>query len=56
MGELASHMGWSFQHASQMLERYAALDPEMSDGILRKVMKSESALQETIESEGDQEE
>jgi integrase len=56
LGELASHMGWSFQHASQMLERYAALDPEMSDGILRKVMKSESALQETIESEGDQEE
>lgn len=35
-------MGWSLHHASQMLERYAALDQEMSDGILRKVMKSES--------------
>ena len=39
--ELATHMGWGFFHASSMLERYAALDPEMSDSILEKVRKSE---------------
>ena len=41
LSELATHMGWSFQHASAMLERYAALDPEMTDNILEKVRKSE---------------
>jgi hypothetical protein len=34
-------MGWSLAHAAAMLERYAALDPDMSDGILEKVKKEE---------------
>jgi integrase len=34
LSELAAHMGWSLAHAAAMLERYAALDPDMSDGIL----------------------
>jgi integrase len=41
LGELAGHMGWSYQHAAAMLERYAALDPEMTDGILEKVQAAE---------------
>jgi len=41
LGELAAHMGWSYQHAAAMLERYAALDPEMTDGILKKVQAAE---------------
>ncbi|TNC49031.1 hypothetical protein FHG66_12785 [Rubellimicrobium rubrum] len=41
LSELATHMGWSFQHAAHMLERYAALDPDMADGILEKVLKRE---------------
>lgn len=41
LGELAAHMGWSLQHAAAMLERYAALDPEMTDGILEKVRRAE---------------
>lgn len=41
LSELAAHMGWSFQHAAHMLERYAALDPEMTDSILEKVSRSQ---------------
>lgn len=39
--ELATHMGWSYQHAAQMVEKYAALDPDMSDGVLEKVERRE---------------
>lgn len=39
--ELAGHMGWKPQHAAQMLERYAALDPDMTDSILEKVERDE---------------
>lgn len=41
LGELASHMGWSLQHAAAVLERYAALDPEVKDGILEKVRRAD---------------
>jgi integrase len=41
LSELAAHMGWSLAHAAAMLERYAALDPDMSDGILDKVKREE---------------
>jgi hypothetical protein len=41
LGEVAAHMGWSLQHAAAMLERYAALDPEMTDGNLEKVRRAE---------------
>jgi integrase len=39
--ELASHMGWGYQHAAQMVEKYAALDPDMTDGVLEKVERRE---------------
>jgi hypothetical protein len=41
LGELAAHIGWSYQHAAAMLERYSAPDPEMTDGILKKVQAAE---------------
>ena len=39
--ELATHMGWSYQHAAQMVEKYAALDVDMTDGVLEKVERRE---------------
>jgi integrase len=41
MGELAGHMGWSLEYAAQMLSRYAAIDPDVTDGILDKVLAAE---------------
>ena len=46
MAHLAIHMGWSPQHAAQMLERYAALDPEMSADILERVEAREAKDQQ----------
>lgn len=40
--EMAAHMGWGFQHASAMVEKYARLDPDMTDGILEKTDMFES--------------
>jgi integrase len=37
IAELAAHMGWSVAHAADMVSRYAALDPDMTDGIQDKV-------------------
>lgn len=37
--EIAVHMGWSLKHASEVIERYAALSPGMSDGLLAKLEK-----------------
>lgn len=31
--EIATVMGWSLKHAADVIERYAALSPEMSDGV-----------------------
>ncbi|MCZ0961269.1 tyrosine-type recombinase/integrase [Paracoccus sp. EF6] len=41
IGELVGHMGWSLAYAAQMLSRYAAIDPDMTDGILDKVLSAE---------------
>ncbi|MCF7699958.1 tyrosine-type recombinase/integrase [Loktanella sp. M215] len=41
LAELASHMGWGYQHAAQMVEKYAALDPDMTDGVREKVERRE---------------
>jgi len=41
MAEIAAHMGWGIQHAAQMVERYAALDPDMTDGVREKVERRE---------------
>ena len=35
--ELAIHMGWSPRTAAEMIERYAVLDPSMSDAVLAKL-------------------
>lgn len=37
MKEIATVMGWSLKHAAEVIERYAALAPEMSDGIALKL-------------------
>lgn len=37
--EIATAMGWSVKHASEVIERYTALSPEMSDGIRAKLSR-----------------
>ncbi len=34
-------MGWSLQYAANMLEKYAELDPDMTDKVLEKVERRE---------------
>ncbi|WP_167553458.1 hypothetical protein [Paracoccus yeei] len=34
-------MGWSLAYTAQMLTRYAAIHPDMTDGILDKVLSTE---------------
>lgn len=41
--EIATAMGWSIKHASEVIERYTALSPEMSDGIADKLARSGGA-------------
>lgn len=38
--EIATAMGWSIKHAADVIERYAALSPEMSDGIAEKLART----------------
>lgn len=38
--EIATCMGWSIKHAAEVIERYAALSPEMSDGVAAKLEAS----------------
>jgi integrase len=40
--EIATHMGWSLKHASEVIERYVALSPAMSDSLAEKLRKAES--------------
>ena len=35
-------MGWSLKHAAEVIERYAALSPAMSDGRAEKLRKAKS--------------
>ncbi|MDS9467320.1 tyrosine-type recombinase/integrase [Paracoccus sp. MBLB3053] len=35
--EIATHMGWSIKHAAEVIERYVALSPAMSDGLAAKL-------------------
>lgn len=35
--EIATAMGWSLKHTSEVIERYTALSPEMSDGVADKL-------------------
>lgn len=39
--EIATHMGWSIKHASEVIERYVALSPDMTDELAKKIRKSE---------------
>lgn len=39
MKEIATHMGWSLKHASEVIEHYVALSPEMSDSLADKVAR-----------------
>lgn len=40
--EIATHMGWSINHASEVIERYVALSPATSDGLAKKPKQAES--------------
>jgi integrase len=40
--EIATVMGWSLKHAASVIERYAALSPEMSDGVAAKLARTRS--------------
>ncbi|UXU73664.1 MULTISPECIES: tyrosine-type recombinase/integrase [unclassified Paracoccus (in: a-proteobacteria)] len=40
--EIATHMGWSIKHASEVIERYVALSPGMTDGLAEKLNRAES--------------
>lgn len=35
--EIATHMGWSIKHASEVIERYVALHPGMTDALAEKL-------------------
>lgn len=39
--EIATHMGWSIKHASEVIERYVALSPGMTDSLAAKLEKAE---------------
>lgn len=40
--EIATHMGWSLNHASEVIERYVPLSPAMSDSLAAKLRKAET--------------
>ena len=40
--EIATHMGWSLKHAAEVIERYVALSPSMSDTLAVKLHKVET--------------
>lgn len=42
LGEIATHMGWSIKHAAEVIERYVALSPEMTDQVSARLMEAEA--------------
>lgn len=40
--EIATHMGWSIKHAAEVIERYVALSPSMTDGLADKLARAEA--------------
>ncbi len=40
MREIATHMGWSIQHAAKMIETYVAMSPDASDGLREKLARA----------------
>lgn len=43
--EIATHMGWSVKHAAEVIERYVALSPAMTDGLAAKLQQLNVASQ-----------
>lgn len=39
--EIATHMGWSLKHAASVIDTYAALTPEATDGIAAKLARAD---------------
>ncbi|WP_279432696.1 hypothetical protein [Paracoccus alkanivorans] len=39
LGDIASFMGWSLKHASEMIEKYARANPENGEAILLKLVE-----------------
>ncbi|SDL36204.1 hypothetical protein [Paracoccus chinensis] len=40
--EIATHMGWSLKHAAEVIERYVALSPAMTDGLAKKLTRGQT--------------
>lgn len=40
--EIATHMGWSIKHAAEVIERYVALSPGMTDSLADKLREAEA--------------
>jgi len=36
--ESATHMGWSIKHTTEVIERYVALSPAMTDALAAKLL------------------
>lgn len=47
--ELAIHMGWSPRTAAEMIERYAVLDPAMSDAVLAKLQSAGAKPEQNLQ-------
>jgi len=43
LNEIAVHMGWGLRHAANVIERYAAQVPEVTDEVHRKLRKAKKA-------------
>ncbi|MBW7057326.1 hypothetical protein KY389_11580 [Paracoccus bogoriensis] len=44
MKKIATHMGWSFKHASEVIKRYVALSPAISDSLAEKLRTTEQQM------------
>lgn len=42
LGEIATHMGWSIKHATEVIERYVALSPGMTDQVSDRLREAEA--------------
>jgi integrase len=40
LSQIASHMGWSLDHASKVIEKYAAVSPDESDAVLEMLTRA----------------
>jgi len=40
--EIATHMGWSIKHVTEVIKRHVALVPSMTNGLAEKLQRAES--------------